>query len=188
MKTFVAISSLAIMAGLSACTTSSDGAAPASASSAASDAMPSASATLLGGDGAAHGTAKIVQTSDGLQVSVAATGLTPGVHAAHVHTTGTCTAPDFASAGGHWNPMSKQHGMENPMGSHMGDMPNMTVGADGTGTLTYTIKGATLADGAAPLLDADGAAVVVHADPDDYKSDPAGKAGGRIACGVLSRS
>lgn len=188
MKILFAASSLALMVGLSACATSGDTSSPASAGSSATEAMPSASATLLGGDGSAHGTAKIVQTAEGLQVSVAATGLTPGVHAAHVHMTGTCTGPDFTSAGGHWNPTAKQHGMQNPMGSHMGDMPNMTVGADGTGTLTYTIAGGTLIDGATPLLDADGAAVVVHADPDDYKSDPAGKAGGRIACGVLARS
>ncbi len=148
---------------------------------------PSASATLLGADGASHGTARIEQTTAGLTVSVSATGLTPGVHAVHVHTTGTCTAPDFTSAGGHWNPMGKQHGMDNPNGHHMGDMPNMTVGADGTGTLTYSIAGGMIADGASPLFDADGAAVVVHAKADDNVSDPAGNAGGRIACGVLAR-
>jgi Cu-Zn family superoxide dismutase len=183
MKILFALSSFTLAAGLSACTMSGSG-----PSSAGAGAMPTATATLLGGDGASHGTAKIVQTAEGLQVSVAATGLMPGVHAAHVHMTGICTAPDFTSAGGHWNPMARQHGMENPMGSHMGDMPNMTVGADGLGTLTYTIKGGTLSDGANPLLDADGAAVVIHADPDDYKSDPAGKAGKRIACGPLARS
>lgn len=187
MRHFAAFSSVALMAALSACAMS-DGAPSSSASSSASGDGPSASATLLGGDGAARGTAKIVQTTDGLQVSVAAIGLTPGVHAAHVHTTGLCTGPDFTSAGGHWNPAGKQHGMENPAGSHIGDMPNMTVGADGTGTLTYTIKGGMLSGGTTPLLDADGAAVVVHALPDDYKSDPAGKAGDRIACGVLAAS
>lgn len=185
MKSFATLTTIGLMAGLSACAMS--GEAPSSSAGGAAQG-PSASATLLGGDGAAHGMAKVMQTADGLQVSVMATGLTPGVHAAHVHTTGMCTAPDFKSAGGHWNPTSRQHGMENPMGSHMGDMPNMTVGADGTGTLTYTIKGAMLASGSMPLLDADGAAVVVHAAADDNKSDPAGNAGGRMACGVLAAS
>lgn len=185
MKSFATLSTIGLLAGLSACAMSSGAS---SSSDGAAAAGPSASATLLGGDGAAHGTAQIVQTAGGLQVSVAATGLTPGVHAAHVHTTGVCTGPDFTSAGGHWNPTARQHGVENPMGSHMGDMPNLTVGADGTGTLSYTIAGATLASGSAPLLDTDGAAVVVHALPDDNKSDPAGKAGGRVACGVLAAS
>ena len=175
----VALASVAAMAvALSGCASTMGGGASG----------PAATATLLGGDGASHGTARVVQTAAGLEVTVAVTGLKPGVHAAHVHTTGTCTAPDFTSAGGHWNPMSRQHGTENPMGSHMGDMPNMTVGADGSGTLTYTIASGMLSGGATPLLDADGAAVVVHADPDDNKSDPAGKAGGRIACGVLALS
>ena len=123
MKILFAASSVALMVGLAGCTTSGDGASTASAGSSATYAMPSAGATLLGGDGCAHGTSKIVQTAEGLQVSVAATGLTPGVHAAHIHMTGTCTAPDFTSAGGHWNPTAKQHGMENSLGSHMVTCP-----------------------------------------------------------------
>ena len=181
MKTLLALSSALLVVGVSGCAMSGEG--PASAGSRE---MPGATATLLGPDGASHGTARVAQVAAGLQVSIEATGLTPGVHAAHVHMTGTCTAPDFASAGGHWNPTARQHGMENPMGSHKGDMPNVTVGADGTGALTYTIADATLTGGTNPLLDADGAAVVIHADPDDNKSDPAGKAGGRIACGALT--
>ncbi|RVT43982.1 superoxide dismutase family protein [Sphingobium algorifonticola] len=152
-----------------------------------SAAAPSASAALRGADGTAHGTARIEQTTSGLTVTLSAIAVPPGIHAVHVHTTGTCTAPDFASAGGHWNPMGRQHGMDNPNGSHMGDMPNMTVGADGTGTLVYTIAGGTLTDGANPLFDADGAAIVIHAKADDNVSDPAGNAGGRIACGVLAK-
>ncbi|MDX3910338.1 MAG: superoxide dismutase family protein [Sphingobium sp.] len=183
MKTSFLLSSAALLASVSACSMSGESPSPA-----ASGGMPTAKATLLDATGASRGTAQIVQSAEGLKVSINATGLTPGVHAAHVHMTGACTAPDFASAGGHWNPTARQHGMQNPMGSHMGDMPNMTVGADGRGSLSYTIPGATLASGTTPLLDTDGAAVVVHADPDDYKSDPAGKAGGRIACGVVTPS
>lgn len=149
-------------------------------------AAPRATASLLAADGASRGTVAIVQATNGLEVTVKATGVTPGVHAVHIHTTGICTAPDFASAGPHWNPTARHHGSENPQGMHMGDMPNMTVGADGTGTLTYTIAGGMLTGGATPLLDADGAAAMIHAGPDDMKSDPAGNAGGRIACGVLS--
>lgn len=146
---------------------------------------PSASAQLSGGDGAAHGSATVIQAADGLHVTVMAMGLTPGVHAVHVHMTGQCAPPDFASAGGHWNPTGHKHGKDNPAGMHMGDMPNMSAGADGTGRLDYVIPGGQLTEGAMPLLDADGAAVVIHAKPDDNMSDPAGNAGGRIACGVL---
>lgn len=147
---------------------------------------PTASASLTAGDGSARGTASVTEAADGLHVLVKATGLTPGIHAVHVHMTGTCTAPDFASAGGHWNPTGRKHGMDNPAGAHMGDMPNMTVGTDGTGAIEYVIAGGTISGGTMPLLDTDGAAVVIHAQADDNKSDPAGNAGGRIACGVLA--
>nr|WP_053000436.1 superoxide dismutase family protein [Sphingomonas sp. Y57] len=144
-----------------------------------------AMADLIDAQGQTKGKATIRQGKDGIEVDVKAVGLPAGVHAVHVHTTGTCTGPDFTSAGGHWNPEKKQHGHDNPAGAHMGDMPNMTVGSDGTGELRTVIKGGMLAGGATPLLDADGAAVVVHAAADDYKSDPTGNAGGRLACGVI---
>jgi Cu-Zn family superoxide dismutase len=108
-----------------------------------------------------------------------------GTYAAHVHTVGACTAPDFTSAGPHWNPTGAQHGRNNPAGMHKGDLPNLSVGTDGRGSLEFLIAGAALRGGAAPLLDADGAAVVIHAQADDYRTDPAGNAGARIACGVL---
>lgn len=143
-------------------------------------------ADILDAQGQTKGKAMISQGKDGVVVDVKAVGLPAGVHAVHVHTTGTCTAPDFTSAGGHWNPEKKQHGHDNPAGAHMGDMPNMTVGADGTGELKTVIKGAVLTGGTSPLFDADGAAVVIHAAADDYKSDPTGNAGGRLACGVIT--
>jgi Cu-Zn family superoxide dismutase len=130
--------------------------------------------------------ATVTQAADGLHVVVKAEGLTPGIHAVHVHTTGQCVAPDFTSASGHWNPTARKHGKDNPAGMHMGDMPNMTVGPDGTGAIEYHIAGAAISEGATPLLDTDGAAVVVHAQADDNMSDPAGNAGGRVACGVLA--
>ncbi|CAN5196094.1 hypothetical protein BH10PSE12_BH10PSE12_36200 [soil metagenome] len=166
---------------LAGCAGAQDGVDSASGASAA----PMAKAVLLAADGSEKGKATIVQKPEGLQVTVWVAGLPAGTHAAHVHTIGVCTAPDFASAGGHWNPMAKQHGRDNPMGMHMGDMPNIILETTGKGELQFLIPGGTLTDGSTPLLDADGAAVVIHASPDDMKTDPTGNAGGRIACGVL---
>lgn len=148
--------------------------------------MLNARAVLLAADGSARGEAKVTEATDGLHVDVRASGLTPGVHAVHIHMTGTCTPPDFTSAGGHWNPTARQHGRDNPAGMHMGDMPNLTTGPDGTGRMEFVVPGATLRSGTNAVLDADGAAIVIHAQADDNKTDPAGNAGGRIACGILS--
>ncbi|WP_414902342.1 superoxide dismutase family protein [Sphingomonas flavalba] len=145
-----------------------------------------ATANVIAADGTAHGTVTATQTTTGLDVVYTGTGLTPGEHGVHVHTTGKCDAPDFTTAGGHWNPTGKMHGSMNPHGPHAGDLPNLTVAEDGTGTIRFTIPGATLSGGAEAMLDADGAAFVVHAGPDDLKSDPAGNSGGRIACGTFS--
>jgi Cu-Zn family superoxide dismutase len=144
-----------------------------------------ATADIIDGQGQAKGKATLVQAKDGIHVEVDGVGLPAGVHAVHIHAVGTCTGPDFTSAGGHWNPELKQHGRDNPQGAHMGDMPNMEVAADGTGKLKTIIKGAMLSGGKEPLLDSDGAAVVVHATADDYKTDPAGNAGARLACGII---
>jgi Cu-Zn family superoxide dismutase len=175
MKFLTFAAALPIVLAASACTTAGD-----------VPAAPTATAKLAAGDGAARGTATVTEAADGLHVVVRAQGLTPGVHAVHVHTTGQCVGPDFTSAGGHWNPASRKHGKDNPAGMHMGDMPNMTVAADGTGAIEYHIAGGTISSGATPLLDADGAAVVIHAQADDYVTDPTGNAGGRLACGVLA--
>ena len=143
-----------------------------------------ATATLRSASGAAAGRATATEVEGGVRVTIDAVGLTPGMHGAHIHTVGRCDAPDFQSAGGHWNPTATHHGSMNPQGPHEGDLPNLTIGSDGRGTLGVVVPGATLAG----LLDADGAAVVVHAGPDDLMSDPAGNSGGRIACGVLQAS
>ena len=123
----------------------------------------------------------------GLRITATAAGLPPGPHGFHVHTTGKCDAPGFTTAGGHLNPMGKMHGTDNPMGSHLGDLPNLIVRADGTASLSRRLSGdaATLTSA---LFDADGTAIVVHAGPDDYKTDPSGNSGARIACGVLTKS
>lgn len=181
MKSPALVFVLPLLAGFSACA-STDG----NMNNMGSAAGPVASAAMLAADGSRRGDATVTETEAGLRVAVRATGLTPGIHAVHIHTTGTCTPPDFTSAGGHWNPQGRQHGKDNPTGMHMGDMPNLAAGADGTGQMEYLIPGGTLREGATPLLDADGAAVVIHAQADDNKTDPAGNAGGRIACGILS--
>ncbi len=146
-----------------------------------------ATGTFTTAAGASAGTATIIVVAKGNPVlRVKVSGLTPGIHGVHIHTTGKCEAPGFTTAGGHLNPAGHQHGKDNPAGSHLGDLPNLTVESHGNGELaqTLSVDAATLR---AQLLDADGAAVVVHADADDYRTDPSGNSGARIACAVLSR-
>lgn len=143
-----------------------------------------AQADLYRADGTRGGTAVAEEVDGDLRLIVEVTGVSRGPHGTHIHTTGKCEAPDFASAGGHWNPTNHQHGRENPAGAHMGDLPNINVDDDGRGRTIFTLKGTTVAD----MLDDDGAALVVHAGPDDYKTDPAGNSGGRILCGVFIAS
>lgn len=140
-----------------------------------------AQAELKTADGTRVGTAIAEEVDGAIRVMVEVAGISPGVHGTHVHAVGKCEGPDFASAGGHWNPSEHQHGKENPMGPHAGDMPNLSVGADGRDRTIFTLPAGTFAG----LLDADGASLVVHAGPDDYKTDPSGNSGGRIACGVF---
>lgn len=144
-----------------------------------------ARAELLGADQTQYGEVIVAQGDDGLLVNIKATGMSPGAHGVHIHEIGKCEGPDFKSAGGHWNPAAKQHGFDNPQGAHAGDFFNLDIGADGTGSLEATIAGARLSDGDNALLDADGAAFVVHEGADDLKTDPSGESGGRLACGVF---
>lgn len=122
---------------------------------------------------------------DSVRVTVEATHLPAGVHGTHLHTTGRCDPPGFTTAGGHLNPAGRQHGLRNPNGAHLGDLPNLTVAANGTGRMETTVA-ATLTPGQAPLFDADGTALVVHAGTDDMVTDPAGNSGARIACSVIA--
>jgi superoxide dismutase, Cu-Zn family len=145
-------------------------------------APPPAVATLVSSTGTPVGRATVTETAQGLRITADLHDLPPGQHGIHIHTTGRCDGPDFASAGGHWNPTGKHHGLNNPAGPHMGDLPNLVVGADGRGTISGLIAGGTLAG----LLDADGAAIVVHAAADDEMTDPSGNSGARIACGTLA--
>lgn len=145
-----------------------------------------AQASLTFENGQSAGTVQVRGSGDHLVLDIAVSGVTPGPHGIHLHTVGRCEAPGFTTAGGHLNPGAKQHGAENPMGSHLGDLPNIQVASNGQGKLEVTLHG-TRDEVLAQVFDADGAAVVLHAGPDDYKSDPAGNSGGRIACGVLQR-
>jgi superoxide dismutase, Cu-Zn family len=130
--------------------------------------------------GVTKGSASGTETRGTLSVSVSVSGIAPGVHGLHIHEVGKCDGPAFTTAGMHWNPTMKQHGRDNPMGAHDGDLPNITVGADGRGMARFTVP-TTLSS----MMDADGASIVVHATADDYRTDPSGNSGGRIACGVL---
>ena len=150
-------------------------------------AAPSATATLRDAQGRTVGTATLAPGDGGVKIAVSVSGVTPGLHGFHVHAVGKCEGPDFKSAGGHFNPAAKEHGLDNPKGSHAGDMPNLTVGADGSGKGEFLARGASLEPGAGSLFPDAGTALVLHAAPDDMKSDPAGNAGARIACGIVER-
>jgi superoxide dismutase, Cu-Zn family len=178
-------SALMVGGGVNACTATMDDA-PAAQGAAAATGAPIAYAELRDKDGATKGRATARQMGDGVHVTAALENVAPGTYAVHLHTTGICTPPDFTSAGPHWNPESKQHGKDNPAGPHKGDLPNVTIGADGRGNVSSHISGVTMTGSTNALLDADGAAVVLHAGVDDYRTDPTGNAGGRAACGVFS--
>jgi Cu-Zn family superoxide dismutase len=113
--------------------------------------------------------------------------LPPGQHALHVHAVGKCEAPDFKSAGPHFNPEGKKHGTQNPEGPHAGDLPNFEVSADGRAKTSVLATRVLLSDGTNSLFQANGTSLVIHEKPDDNLNDPAGNAGTRIACGVVQR-
>ena len=144
-------------------------------------------ATLRLANGLPAGSAQLLANGARVDVAVALVGISPGAHGVHLHMIGSCEAPDFASAGGHLNPGNRQHGTSNPAGAHLGDLPNATVGSNGMGAVSATLPGPAETV-LAQLFDADGTAIVVHASADDYRTDPSGNAGGRIACGVLTRN
>jgi Cu-Zn family superoxide dismutase len=141
----------------------------------------SVAAELRDASGAVRARASVTQEGEDLRVRIEAVNMTPGAYGTHIHAVGRCDPPDFASAGPHWNPSGRQHGKENPEGLHKGDLPNLLVGADGKGSIEYPVRGAAMG----ALLDEDGAAVIVHAQADDYRTDPSGNSGARMSCGVL---
>jgi superoxide dismutase, Cu-Zn family len=148
-----------------------------------------ATAAIKDAQGTVVGTATLTEGAGGVQLQVQVQGFTAaaaGEHGIHIHAVGVCEAPGFTTAGGHFNPAAKKHGLHNAEGAHGGDLPNLTLNAGGSGTYAVTSDRITLAAGAPnSIFDADGSAIVIHAGPDDYMTDPAGNSGGRIACGVL---
>jgi Cu-Zn family superoxide dismutase len=137
---------------------------------------------LKDAQGKTVGEVKISEKGSGVEISGRVHDLAPGEHAIHFHQNPKCESPDFKSAGGHFNPENKKHGFDNPEGHHAGDMRNFTVSADGKARLSVEDKDVSL-----NALLANGAAIVIHAKADDYKTDPSGNSGDRIACGVIMK-
>jgi Cu-Zn family superoxide dismutase len=148
-----------------------------------------ASATFVDTTGATVGWARLVEDGTGrVHVNIHVEGLAPGLHGVHIHANGACS-PTFAAAGGHYNPLVHQHGLENPSGPHAGDLPNLVVNGAGIGHLDAVTDRVTLSPGPATLFDTTalvvGSAFIIHAGPDDQLTDPTGGSGGRIACAVI---
>jgi Cu-Zn family superoxide dismutase len=148
----------------------------------------SAQADIVNTQGQKIGTATIRQSGGGVHMNVEVSKLPPGKHGIHVHTVGKCEGPDFTSAGAHFNPTSKKHGKDNPEGPHAGDLLNIEVAADGSGKTSLSDSNVILSGGPSSLFHKSGTALVIHEKPDDYKTDPAGNSGARIACGVIKAS
>ena len=174
MRAFVVVVTSLVLAGCA-----SMGGAPATDNA--------ARAELQNGLGKAVGTATLTQVGNVVRVIVEVQGLPRGAHGVHVHSVGKCDGPDFTTAGPHFNPAGRQHGALNAQGPHAGDLPNIEVGGDGKGRLESTTELISLGSGTNTVFDGDGSALVIHAAPDDFKTDPTGNSGARIACGVITK-
>ena len=152
--------------------------AAAQAQSASTTLAPTAGNTVAG-------TVTFTQKGDKVAVDARISGLTPGGHGFHIHEKGDCSAPDGMSAGGHFNPGGKPHGAPDSPDHHAGDMPMLQADASGNATLTADLSGASIGSGAGDIV---GKSVIVHKDADDYKTQPTGNSGARVACGVIKKS
>lgn len=171
MKKYLKIALLPMVVGLSACAGGGSG-------------YNSAEAVLKPTQGnTASGTVSFRQEGSNVVVNARFSGLTPGAHGFHIHDKGDCSAPDATSAGGHFNPGGKPHGHPDHADHHAGDMPQLMADASGNASLTASLTGVTIGDGAANIV---GRGVIVHAAPDDFKTQPTGNSGARVACGVIA--
>ncbi len=143
-------------------------------------------APLHDAHGAVVGTVEMVEDMGRLTLRLSVGGLPAGIHGVHLHEAGLCEGPAFKSAAAHWNPAHRQHGHDNPQGAHLGDLTNIEISGNGEVATVLLVESAAHAGGAHPLADADGTSLVIHAAPDDYKTDPSGNSGERIACAVLA--
>ncbi|SEO43586.1 superoxide dismutase, Cu-Zn family [Amphibacillus marinus] len=151
------------------------------------DAEEMVEVTLMNRDGQQVALARLTEKpAGGVRIVLEGENLPPGEHGFHIHEAGECIPPDFESAGGHYNPTDKKHGFDHPEGPHAGDLPNITVKEDGTVYAEVDAPMVTLKKGAPnTLFPEQGTSLMIHADPDDYVSQPAGNSGERIACGVI---
>jgi Cu-Zn family superoxide dismutase len=158
---------------------------PSSQPSQPAGSMMAATASLVDASGRNIGGAHLRETPHGVLIKLELKNATPGPHGFHIHETGKCERPSFASAGGHFNPTGRKHGLLNPDGPHAGDLPNIEVPSTTNLSIEHFASGVTLKPGPRSLLDTDGSAVMIHSAQDDYMSDPAGNAGERLACGEI---
>jgi Cu-Zn family superoxide dismutase len=146
---------------------------------------PFASGTFLNAAGDRVGLATLTDSAGTVRLGVSASQLSPGPHGLHFHAQGTCTPPDFSSAGSHFNPDGRKHGRLNPEGPHLGDLPNLIAGSDGSADTSFTVARDLAGPGARSLLQPGGIALVIHAEADDERTDPSGNSGDRVACAVI---
>jgi superoxide dismutase, Cu-Zn family len=148
---------------------------------------PGATADLKDARGQTAGLATLTESGGKVRLVVQAKGLAPGKHGIHIHAVGSCEPPQFTSAGGHYNPLGRKHGLDAPDGAHAGDLPNLEADASGNARYEATTDRVTLSDGLLSVFDGDGSAIVIHEKDDDQKTDPTGNSGGRVVCGVITR-